>query len=147
MIKLLRTFRVCGLEASDGESIDKILTAAILESPCQENPVITVGFQMFETVDGQIQASPDQTEIYWKEYPGFSSIMSHKLSDSGSNDKVSLREKLLRSQGPDGENLLLKEFMVCLQNIMGQDQHSFDPDLPLSQYGVDSLNAVAIRHW
>lgn len=145
--ELLRTFRVSGLEASDGDDINKIITAAILESSSPESSVITVGFQMFETVDGQIQASPDQTQIYWKEYPEFSSVMVHKMSDAGGSEKVSLREKLFQNPGVEGENLLLREFTACLQNIMGQDQQSFDPNLPLSQYGVDSLNAVAVRYW
>jgi non-ribosomal peptide synthetase component F len=150
--ELLRSFHVSGFAASDAKELDHIMTAIILESSSRERPVITVGFQMFETVDGVIQSAPEQTQLYWTEYPEFSALMDHKIG-TGMTTHKSLLERLQEESNNDSgsevvaHEMLQDAFFVCLQNLLGTQDARFDANMPLSKYGIDSLNAVAIRYW
>ena len=145
--ELLRTFRVSGLVASDAKDLNKTMEAAILESRCPGRSTIVTGFEMFESTDGNLQSSPDQTQVYWTESPEFGFLLDHKYSDSKSANEKSLLEHLELLQGDQRQELLSRAFLRCLESVMGQDESSFDPSAPLSLYGVDSLNAVGIRYW
>ncbi|PGH13505.1 hypothetical protein AJ79_03635 [Helicocarpus griseus UAMH5409] len=79
--ELLRSFRVSGLEASIADDLNKTLEAAILESRSLERPVITTGFQMFETIDDEVQVKPERTQIYWTKSPEFGLLMDHKFRE------------------------------------------------------------------
>ena len=144
--RLQRTLRQSGLVSVEADDLEKIMEAAILESPFRERPVITNGFQMLENLDGKVQATSEQTQLYWTEYAEFGFLMDHKFNDLASAE-ISLQEVLRSRQGKDAHQALLRPFLGCLQNIMGQDESTFDPKMPLSQYGLDSLNAVGVRYW
>lgn len=144
---LLRTLRQSGLAAVDSRALEKILEAAVLNSRSREHSLITVGLQMFETIDGKIQAEPDQTQIFWTEWPEFGLLMDPKFQDAHAAMEVSLLDRV-RAQDPETALAsLLEGFRVCLKNITGQDETSFDPAAPMSMYGLDSLNAVGVRYW
>ena len=144
---LLRILRQSGLDIVDAHDLEKILEAAILSSRSKDHSLITVGLQMFETLDGKIQAEPDQTQIFWTEWPEFSCLMDHKFQESCVNEDISLLERVHMLDAEAAVSAMLEGFRVCLKNITGQDESSFNPASPLSIYGLDSLNAVGVRYW
>ncbi|PWY95188.1 putative polyketide synthase [Aspergillus sclerotioniger CBS 115572] len=145
--ELLRILRQSGLDIVDAKGLEKVMEAAILSSQSRDHATITVGLQMFETLDGKVQAESDQTQIFWTEWPEFACLMDHKASGSGAAAELSLLDQVLALDSDAALGALLKGFRVCLSNITGQHESSFDPASPLSMYGLDSLNAVGVRYW
>ncbi|PYI12323.1 putative polyketide synthase [Aspergillus sclerotiicarbonarius CBS 121057] len=145
--ELLRILRQSGLDIVDAKGLEKVMEAAILSSQSRDHATITVGLQMFETLDDKVQAESDQTQIFWTEWPEFACLMDHKASASGAAEELSLLDQVQALDSDAALGALLKGFRVCLSNITGQHESSFDPASPLSVYGLDSLNAVGVRYW
>jgi hypothetical protein len=93
---LLRTLAKSGLASLYPDDFEKIMKAAINESrsPGQKRSLLSVGFDMFETLDGKVQARGDQKQLSGTEPPEFGFLMDHKLSASGGVQDISLKDSL-----------------------------------------------------
>jgi hypothetical protein len=144
---LLRTLSQSGLLALGPEELCKILEAAIIESKHADRYLLSTGFEMFKTLDGAVQSRPDQTQLFWTEWPEFGFLLEHNFSTAENTKAISLSEQI-KTQSPEAAHVtLVQGFVVCLGNILGYDIASIDPSSSLASYGLDSLNAVSCRYW
>ena len=144
---LLRTLSQSGLTALGPEELCKVLEAAVIESQHADRHLLITGFEMFEALDGAVQSRPDQTQLFWTEWPEFGFLLEHNFSTAKVTKTISLSEQI-KTQSPEAaHNTLVQGFLVCLGNILGYDTANIDPSSSLASYGLDSLNAVSCRYW
>jgi non-ribosomal peptide synthetase component F len=146
---LLRTLARSGLTSLYADDFEKIMEATVNESirPDLKRSLLSVGFDMFETVDGKVQAREDQKQLFWTDSPEFGFMMDHRFSTDGGLNDVSIKDQIDRAEPVEAQRVLLKAFLGCLSNLLGYDLNAFDPSSPLAVYGFDSLNAVSVRYW
>ena len=144
---LLRTLSQSGLKATEPHEFTKIMEAAVLECQLGDRSLLSVGFEMFETLDGVIQSRPEQNQLFWTEWAEFGFLFDHRSMNSGAAKNASLREQLQAREGDLAKETLLQAFLHCLSNILGYDSNGIDSGSSLASYGVDSLNAVSCRYW
>lgn len=144
---LLRTLSQSGLKALRPDEFTKIMEAAVLESRHGDRYLLSTGFEMFETLDDVVQASPEQNQLFWTEWPEFGFLMDHKFRTTGTVKAISLRGQLQEKDSDATYETLLQAFLQCLSSVLGYDVASLDPTSSLASYGVDSLNAVSCRYW
>ncbi|KAF2145308.1 uncharacterized protein K452DRAFT_243204 [Aplosporella prunicola CBS 121167] len=144
---LLTYFMQMGHAYIGPEELEKVMEAAIYESHRHNGPpIICLGFEMFEALDGIIQKKPEQNQLFWTDFPEFSHLLDHKLSNSEAATE-SLKERL-HTLGPDeAQNVLTEHFLQCLGSLLGYDVKDFDPESSIAVYGLDSLNAMSCRYW
>ena len=144
---LLRTLTQSGLQILGPDDLTKVMEAAIFESGHSDRSLLSVGFKMFETLDGVVQSTPEENQLFWTESPEFGFLLDHRLSASGMTRSMSLLEQI-QSQGDEAAyDTLLQGFLLCLNNVLGYAIANLDPASSLASYGLDSLNAVSCRYW
>ncbi|KAL9949385.1 hypothetical protein ACHAP6_005204 [Verticillium nonalfalfae] len=154
---LLEYFDQAGLAPAGPDELTSLMKAAVYESRRASGAsFIGAGLQMFNKIDGIIQAKPTQTQMFWVEQPEFSFLMDHQRSSGnsgGARGDEPLRERVTKSLDHDKEEgevtkaLIMKSFLQSLANLLGYTVEAFDPRSPIAAYGLDSLNAVACRYW
>ena len=144
---LLRTLSQNGLKALQPDEFLKIMEAAVFESQHGERPLLSVGFEMFKTIDDVVQSRPEQNQLFWTEWPEFGFLLDHKFRTTRAIKAISLREQLQEESGDTAHETLVQAFLLCLSGVLGYDVASLDPGSSLASYGVDSLNAVSCRYW
>ena len=144
---LLRTLVQSGFQVLLPDHFLKIMEAAVFESQYGDCSLISVGFEMFETLDDVVQSTPEQNQIFWSKWPEFGFLFDHKLRKTAAVKVESLREQLQEKNGDAAHPILLKAFLSCLSSVLGYDVADLDPKSSLASYGVDSLNAVSCRYW
>lgn len=145
---LLKYMDNAGYFVGDRHDLFKLVEAALLESSASASrPVIESGLQMFQTVDGKLQAKESQTQVFWAEFPEFGHLLDHTLGADRDGAELSLLERLQELDDSAAQALLLKQFLQSLSSILGYSADAFDPASPIAAYGLDSLNAVACRYW
>jgi NAD(P)-dependent dehydrogenase (short-subunit alcohol dehydrogenase family) len=145
--ELLRTLTQGGLQILGPKDFEKIMEAAICESQHSDRSLLSVGFKMFETLDGVVQSSPEENQLFWTESAEFGFLLDHRLSDSGTVKSVSLLEQLGSQADEIAYHTLLQGFLHCLNSVLGYAVANLDPASSLASYGLDSLNAVSCRYW
>ena len=141
---LLKTLSQSGLACLDLNDLDKVLEAAI------QNPdysLICTGLEMFQRRNGIIQCSNEQNQLFWAEWPDFSTLIDHTRTDSTVSAPQTLIEQLESCGEASARSVLLRAFSECLSNILGKDATFFCADTSLASCGLDSLNAVSCRYW
>ena len=144
---LLRTLNQCGLRILGPDDFEKIMEAAIFESRHPDRSLLSVGFKMFETLDGVVQSSPEENQLFWTESAEFGFLLDHQMSASGPAKSISLLEQLRSQSDEVARDSLLQGFLLCLSSVLGYEAASLDPASSLASYGLDSLNAVSCRYW
>lgn len=145
---LLRTLTRSGLLILGPLDLLKVLEAAVVESLHSDRTLLSVGFEMFESIDNVIQSAPEQNQLFWTESPEFGFLLDYKCSRTGVSKIVSLKERLMAQEADmRPHDTLLEEFLRFLGDMLGYDATILDPDLSLASHGLDSLNAVACRYW
>jgi len=144
---LLRTLSQTGLQSLGPHDLTKIMEAAIFESQHTDRTLLSVGFEMFETVDGVVQSRPEQNQLFWTESPEFGFLLDHKSTRMGAAKVVSLREQLHEKDEKAAHEVLLRAFLACISSVLGYDIATLDQASSLTSYGLDSLNAVSCRYW
>ncbi|KAL9609780.1 MAG: hypothetical protein Q9167_005476 [Letrouitia subvulpina] len=142
--ELLRALAKNGLQALGPEELRAVLEAAVMESYHGDRQIISTGFEMFETLDGIVQARPDQTELFWTEWPEFSFLLDHKFSTAVVTKVVPLFQQITDQTSEAAHNSLVQAFLGYLSNILGYQTSNIDPKFSLASYGLDSLNALKI---
>lgn len=129
------------------KELEKIMEAAIFESHKSDcAPLISLGFEMFESLDGVVQKRADQSQAFWTDFPEFGHLIDHK--STGAEEVVRSLKERLQSPGPEGaEETLMDAFLECLGSLLGYGVDAFDPDSSIAVYGLDSLNAMSCRYW
>jgi NAD(P)-dependent dehydrogenase (short-subunit alcohol dehydrogenase family) len=144
---LLRTLTKGGLQILGPKDFVKIMEAAIFESQHSDRSLLSVGFKMFETLDGVVQSSPEENQLFWTESAEFGFLLDHRLSVSGTVKSASLLEQLGSQVDEIAHHTLLEGFLLCLNSVLGYAVANLDPASSLASYGLDSLNAVSCRYW
>ena len=145
---LLRTLRQSGFRALKSSDLLKVVEAAVIESQHMNRTIISVGFEMFESIDDVVQSNPDQNQLFWAESPEFGFLLDHQLSTSETPRDVSLQSRLYNQKDrQEAYSILLDAFLTFFGNMLGYDITLIDPMLSIASYGMDSLSAVACRYW
>ncbi|KAK0609806.1 Fusarin C synthetase [Lasiodiplodia hormozganensis] len=129
------------------KELEKVMEAAIFESHKSDcAPLISLGFEMFESLDGVVQKRADQSQAFWTDFPEFSHLIDHK--STGAEEVVRSLKERLQAPGPEGaEVTLMDAFLECLGSLLGYGVDAFDPESSIAVYGLDSLNAMSCRYW
>ena len=143
---LLQILRKSDISSLKSDKLLKIFEAAVLESRSIRKTFLITGVEMFQKFDEIIQASPEQNQIFWVDWPEFGSLFDHKLSTVSQIKSRTLLQRLKEFDLERAHDTLCREFVICLGNLLGTDMSDFDLTVPLASYGLDSLNAVSCRY-
>ncbi|KAK5992090.1 Highly reducing polyketide synthase azaB [Cladobotryum mycophilum] len=88
----------------------------------------------------------------WRQEPRFSCLWlpggSEDSDSSGHGQRLSLRDRLLKSDRELIHEVLVEALRVRLAEILGMSTPGdVDAEVPLTSYGIDSLVAVELRNW
>lgn len=144
---LLQTLRKSGILPLKPDALLKIFEAAVLESRSSRRTLMVTGFEMFKKLDGIVQSSPEQNQIFWADWPEFGGLFDHQPSIAACATSLTLLQRLEVLEADRVHDALCCEFASCLGTVLGAEPSNFDLTAPLASYGLDSLNAVACRYW
>lgn len=144
---LLQTLRKSGMLPLKPNKLLKIFEAAVLESRSISRTLLVTGFEMFKKLDGTVQSSPEQNQIFWADWPEFGGLFDHKPSNAAQVKSRTLLQRLEALEPESAHDALCREFVICLGSLLGTETSDFDLTVPLASYGLDSLNAVSCRYW
>ena len=143
---LLQTLRKSGMLSLKPDKLLKIFEAAVLESRSINRTLLVTGLEMFKKLDGTVQSSLAQNQIFWADWPEFGGLFDHESSITEVK-LLTLLQRLETLELEKAHEVLCREFVICLGNLLGTDTSDIDLTAPLASYGLDSLNAVSFRYW
>ncbi|KAL9594482.1 MAG: hypothetical protein Q9219_007011 [cf. Caloplaca sp. 3 TL-2023] len=143
---LLQNFSRSGFLCHEPHDLDRILKAAVLASFTSDISIICTGLQRFKNVDGAVKSEPNQTQIFWSDWPEFGFMFDYERTTDVKDRPKNLLERIMKSTATSQSAILFSAFEKCLENVLGQVV-SLDPDMPMASCGLDSLNTIACRYW